>query len=162
MSYNSKNELPNLDSKILEILAVNGFSLEDNGTQFYKEIIKTVVLYLNAYQDKDDREKQKINLQEQLLNRWSMFYFLVATNINVEEFHEFNKLDDYHKWEAFHEEISKAFKKTVFATRCRDIEGCYMKFINYFSNFILNLIEQNKIDLSEISESKTLSRKHNK
>lgn len=162
MLYDSKNQLPNLDSKILEMLEMNGFSLEDNGTEFYKEVIKTVVLYLNVYQDEKEREQQKINLQEQLFNRWSIFYFLIATNINVENFPEFNKLNGYFKCEAFHNEIFKATKKSILSTRCKNIEHCYMNFIIYFSSFILNSIEKNEIDLLEISDPKTLNKRPNK
>ena len=148
----------NIDEEILALLEANGFSRDEIGTFFYKEVIKTVSLYLNTYVDEEERERQKKNLQTQLFSKWSIFYYQIATNLYNFNRPDFDKLNEASKFLKFHEEIYKSFKKSVFVTRFNANPECYTTFISFFSNFVLNLLDQNAESLKNDGSNKKLLR----
>ena len=151
-------EVINLDEEILTLLEENGFSREEIGTFFYKEVIKIVSLYLSTYTNEEERERQKKNLQTQLLSKWSIFYFQIATNLYNFNCPDFDKLNDAGKFLRFNEEIKKSFKKSVFVTKFNANPECYTSFISFFSNFVLNLLEHNEESFKNDGSNKKLMR----
>ena len=135
----SNNSL--LDKKILEVLKMYGFSDGAKGTEYYKEVIKAVVLYLRI----SSRESERNNLKEQLLSKYSVFYFLLVKDIeNV-------SLEDFHK------EIELASKDVRISKDARF--NNYMFFAYVIGSYVLNIINDDENILKELASYKYIREK---
>ena len=77
-----------VDVDILQLLEDNGFSFDELGTFLYKDVIKNVILTLKKIKNDDE----KVELQHQLQNAYSQFYFDIARNdkdMGVKTFHAY-------------------------------------------------------------------------
>ncbi len=73
-----------IELKVLELLEKLGYSMDEVGTYFYKDLILEV--YRNL------KEKDKTNLEETLIDKFSQLYYYIATEdkeIGIKSFHSY-------------------------------------------------------------------------
>jgi len=132
-----------LDLKILDVLKTNGFSVDDMGTFFYKEVIKKAVFSLMDCQ----QEMDITSLQQQIVSPYSLFYYDIIT--------KFNGIN----LESFHAYIKEAVLKSKMISKKQKAEKCYMPLAFYTASYMLSLLECEENEMCE--EPKILALRNN-
>lgn len=127
-----------IDDSILNLLVDgNGFSKEDKGTYFYKDIIKGIIFLLQSYQNEANEKKEQI---EKITNLESLASKMGLDNINI-SISDLTKLIDQEKEKRqndlrmrlqdynsmFYHYVSRNFSKTDLDTFYNKIEEAASK-----------------------------------
>ena len=135
-NINADDFLSDLDDRILNVLEINGFPVDELGTYLYKDVIRNAVLRLVNCKN----SSEIFRWRELVSSPYSSFYFDIANSsfIYYGIGNKENTINNRFFLEEFHNIIRNIFNKTDIGKKKKKIDNFHVIFVESLSLYIIN------------------------